>query len=52
MNWILSIMLALPESVAEKMGEEVSSNIRLKRVRAHPLPSKALANVILAAGAY
>ncbi|KAF2182877.1 cytochrome P450 [Zopfia rhizophila CBS 207.26] len=33
MNWILKIMLALPESIAERMGEEVSSNIRLKRVR-------------------
>jgi cytochrome P450 len=41
MNWILSIMLALPESIAMKMGEEVSANIRLKRVRSHPLlPSK------------
>jgi hypothetical protein len=52
MNWILSIMLALPESVAEKMGEEVSSNIRLKRVRSYPLSSKELANVILEAGAH
>lgn len=36
MNWILNIMLALPESVAVKMGEEVSSSVRLKRVRRHP----------------
>jgi len=32
MNWILQIMLALPESIAVKMGEEVSANIKLKRV--------------------
>ncbi|KAF2109560.1 cytochrome P450 [Lophiotrema nucula] len=32
-SWILSIMLALPESVAVRMGEEVSSSIRLKRER-------------------
>lgn len=30
--WLLSIMLALPESIAMKMGEEVSANIKLKRV--------------------
>ncbi|KAF2707312.1 cytochrome P450 [Pleomassaria siparia CBS 279.74] len=33
MNWILDIMLALPESVAMKMGAEVSSSIVLKRER-------------------
>jgi hypothetical protein len=37
MNWILNIMLALPESWAVKLGEEVSANVRLKRVRSRPL---------------
>ncbi|KAF2728529.1 cytochrome P450 [Polyplosphaeria fusca] len=32
-NWILSIMLALPESLAVRMGEEVSSQIRLRSER-------------------
>ncbi|KAF2681339.1 cytochrome P450 [Lentithecium fluviatile CBS 122367] len=33
LNWILDIMQALPESVAKKMGPEVSSNIQLKNER-------------------
>ncbi|KAF2639839.1 cytochrome P450 monooxygenase [Massarina eburnea CBS 473.64] len=33
MNWILTTMKLLPESMAIYMGEEVSSNIRLKRER-------------------
>lgn len=36
MNWILQIMLLLPESIAVKMGEEVSANVRLKRVSISP----------------
>jgi hypothetical protein len=32
MPWILTVMQSLPESVAEKIGEEISSGIRLKRV--------------------
>ncbi|KAF2438280.1 cytochrome P450 [Karstenula rhodostoma CBS 690.94] len=31
--WLLSIMRALPESVAMKMGDEVSANIKLTRER-------------------
>lgn len=30
--WILYIMLALPESVAMKMGDEVSASIKLRMV--------------------
>jgi hypothetical protein len=30
--WLLSIMRALPESVAMKMGDEVSGNIKLTKV--------------------
>jgi hypothetical protein len=47
LNWILDIMVALPEFIAAKMGEEVSSTIRLKRVRiiqAWP-PDNALTNL-------
>jgi cytochrome P450 len=31
--WILTTMIALPESLAVKMGEEVSSNVKLRSVR-------------------
>ncbi|KAF2261425.1 cytochrome P450 [Lojkania enalia] len=33
MNWIVTIMRALPESIAVKMGEEISSSVKLKRER-------------------
>jgi hypothetical protein len=32
MNWIITVMRALPEFVALKLGEGVSAQVRLKRV--------------------
>jgi hypothetical protein len=40
MNWILMIIKALPESIAMKMGEGISANVKLKRVSCSPLATQ------------
>jgi hypothetical protein len=37
MNWIVTVMRALPEFLALKLGEGVSASVRLKRVSRCPL---------------
>jgi hypothetical protein len=32
LNWIVTVMRALPEFIALKLGEDVSAQVRLKRV--------------------